>query len=110
MRLSDLPVICNGQSDQMIRKLIVATDEYQAVLLDQDAPPQRKRDMFNAGILLVRGERNDVREAMIQAAEQGMVADGAQVIANSGQELTWVPSGPFKDVLAGKNDSFVSDA
>jgi hypothetical protein len=107
MRLIDLPEACKGQSDQKIKDLIESTDEYQAMLADGGGA-QLSRNMFNTGVLLVRHERDNVRDAMIQAAEQGMVADGAQLIAESGQELTWVPSGPFNEVLAGKNDSFVA--
>ena len=107
MKLKDLHAACQGQSDQKIKDLIRGTDEYQAVLTDGSGTPQLMRDMFNAGMLLVRGEFAAVPEAMVQSAEQGMVSDGARKLADSGQVWTWVPSGPVKDVLGGRNDSFV---
>ena len=107
VKFSQLAAACSGQNDQTIRNLIRGTDEYQTVVTSGTGTPRDMRNMFNAGVLVVRGDRTIPKEAMIQAAEQGMVADGATKMAESGQTFTWVPSGPLKEVLDGRNDSFV---
>jgi hypothetical protein len=108
MKLRDLPAACKGQTDQKIKDLIRGTDEYQAVLTDGSGTPRLMRDMFSAGLLLARGQYDQAKDAMYQAAEQAMVADAAAKMAEGAQQYTWVPSGQFKEVLAGKNDSFVN--
>jgi hypothetical protein len=112
MKLIELRAACVGQNSVQIDTLIKNTDEYQATQRGDGV--RFARDTYTAGILLARGDQfahgkpTETANAMWQAAEQGMAADGATGIADSGIVWTWVPSGPFKQLLQpGTDDSFV---
>jgi hypothetical protein len=112
MKLIELRAACVGKNSVQIDTLIKSTDEYQAT---QHGDGGRfARDTYTAGILIARGDQfvhgkpTETANALWQAAEQGMAADGASGIADSGTVWTWVPSGPFKQPLQpGSDNSFV---
>jgi hypothetical protein len=106
MKLKDLPAACAGKNAQQIDALIKSTDEYQLALAN--GKPIEISGVYTAGVLLVRGNQDTVKGALWQAAEQAMIVDAALQLIEQDQTLTWVPSGPFKELLAaGSDDSFV---
>lgn len=112
MKLADLRAACVGKRDDQIDALIKSTDEYQNALHDGgggNAPA-----VFAAGILVARGDQPEqnkgslTRNVLWQITEQGMVAAAADSFVTNHVVWTWVPSGPFKELLQpGRNDSFV---
>jgi hypothetical protein len=88
MKLIELRAACVGKNSVQIDTLIKNTDEYQATQRGDGV--RFARDTYTAGILLARGDQFEhgkptaTANAMWQAAEQGMAADGATSIADRG--------------------------
>lgn len=112
MKLAELRVACVDKPDDQIDALIKGTDEYKAALHDGDGG--KAPAVYSAGLLVARGDEPEHNKGSLtanvlwQIMEQGMVAAAAGSFESRGDVWTWVPSGPFKELLQrGRNDSFV---